>query len=151
MRKAFTMVELVFVIVVIGILSAVAIPKLAPIVNNAKDSKAKATVASVRSAIATQKQKLVLQGEFGNITKLRNINPGTGVFTNIMYSKNGNDVNGSRVLEYDVKSCTNRAGCWNTADGVTYTYYKTSSDTCTFKLANNRFDANASGCAGVVE
>ena len=66
MKKAFTMVELVFVIVIIGILSAVAIPKLAPIVSNAKDAKAKSTVASVRNAIATQKQKLVLQGKYHN-------------------------------------------------------------------------------------
>jgi len=147
MKKAFTMIELVFVIVIIGILSAVAIPKLAPIVSNAKDAKAKATVASVRSAIATQKQKLVLQGEFGNITKLRNDD---GVFTNLMYSKGNGDVNGSRVLEYDVQKCTGRSGCWNTSDGVTYTYYKTASDTCIFKLANNRFDTNSS-CVGVVE
>jgi hypothetical protein len=107
-------------------------------------------VASVRSAIATQKQKLVLQGEFGNITKLRNGT--TGVFTNLMYSKNGNDVNGSRVLEYDVKSCTNRGGCWTTSDGVTYTYYKTASTTCTFKLEGNQFKDNTSGgCTGVVD
>lgn len=149
MRKAFTMVELVFVIVVIGILSAVAIPKLAPIMNNANDAKAKSTVASVRGAIATQKQKLMLQGEFGNITKLRNGT--TGVFTNLVYMKNDNEVNGSKILEYDVKSCRNRAGCWYTTDGVTYTYYRTAGDTCTFTLANNRFDANASGCLGVVE
>ena len=150
MRKAFTMVELVFVIVVIGILSAVAIPKLAPIINNANDAKAKSTVATVRSAISTQKQKLILQGEFGNITKLRN---GTsGVFTNLMYSKNGGDVNGTQVLEYDVKSCTSRGGCWHTGDGVTYTYYKSASKTCTFKLESNQFkDKTTGGCTGVVD
>jgi general secretion pathway protein G len=40
MRKAFTMVELIFVIVIIGILSAVAIPKLAATRDDAKVARA---------------------------------------------------------------------------------------------------------------
>jgi len=151
MKKAFTMVELVFVIVVIGILSAVAIPRLAPVMDGASDAKAKSTVASVRSALATQKQKLILQGEFGNIVKLRD--SVTGVFTKFVYKKDNNtNVTGSKVLEYDVKSCKDRRGCWDTSDGITYTYYKTSNKTCTFKLQNNKFDDNTSGgCTGVVD
>ena len=150
MRKAFTMVELVFVIVVIGILSAVAIPRLTPILGGANDAKAKSTVASVRSALATQKQKLILQGEFGNIVKLRDT--GTGVFTKFVYTKNNANVTGSKVLEYDVKKCTAHGGCWYTSNGITYTYYKTSSNTCTFKLQNNKFDDTTSGgCKGVVD
>ena len=142
MKKAFTMVELVFVIVVIGILSAVAVPKLAPIVSDAKNAKGKATLSSVRSALATQRQKLVLQGQFGGITKLRDGN--TGVFTKFMY-KDNNDANktGVQILDYDVPNCTN-SGCWSTTDGVTYIYHKGSSN-CTFKLENNRFVDKTTG------
>ncbi len=68
MKKAFTMIELVFVIVVIGILAAIAVPKLAATRDDAKIAKARATVGALRSAIATQRQKYILDGSFTNIT-----------------------------------------------------------------------------------
>ena len=51
-KKAFTMIELVFVIVVIGILAAIAVPKMAATRDDATITKAIATIGSVRSAIA---------------------------------------------------------------------------------------------------
>ena len=67
-RRAFTMLELVFVIVVIGILSAIAIPKFALTRNDAEITKARAEVAAMRSAIAIERQKRVLKGNFADIT-----------------------------------------------------------------------------------
>ena len=66
-RSAFTMVELVFVIVVIGILSAVAIPKLAATRDDAEVSRARAAIASLRNAIATERQKRILRGNFDDV------------------------------------------------------------------------------------
>jgi len=68
MKKAFTMLELVFVIAIIGILSAVAIPKFAATRDDAIISKARAEVAAMRSAIATERQKRILRGNFDDIT-----------------------------------------------------------------------------------
>ena len=61
------MVELIFVIVVIGILSAIAIPKLAVTRDDAIIAKAKTTVGALRSAISMERQKRILRGDFSDL------------------------------------------------------------------------------------
>ena len=138
-RKAFTMIELIFVIVVIGILSAIAIPKMAATRDDAQITKGLATLASVRSAIATERQKQILRGDFDGITSLHGA-AGPSPFTTF------NDANGSRVLEYGIESCTAKIGCWS-GDGVDYTF-RTPTEVCKYKLVNNRFvdDKGGDGC-----
>ena len=60
--KAFTMIELVFVIVVLGILAAVALPKFAPVLDDAKFASGKSTLSSIRSAIVTERQASLIKG-----------------------------------------------------------------------------------------
>jgi len=61
--SAFTMIELVFVIVILGILSAIAIPKFAATRTDAQISKARADVSSIRSAIMTERQSRLITGD----------------------------------------------------------------------------------------
>jgi general secretion pathway protein G len=135
-KKAFTMIELIFVIVVIGILSAIAIPKLAATRDDAQITRGLATLSSVRSAIATERQKRILRGDYTDISVL---NGDGGIFSTF------DDENGSLVLEYDVAPCTG-IGCWSTSNGITYTFTSTQGD-CTYTLQNNRFeDTTTGGC-----
>jgi len=50
-KAAFTLIELIFVIVIIGVLAAVAIPKFSGLSSNAKISSEMATAATVQSAL----------------------------------------------------------------------------------------------------
>lgn len=143
-RNAFTMLELTFVIVVIGILSAVAIPKFAMTRDDAVVSKAKATVAAVRNAVSTERQKRILRGKFNKIFKLSSNN---GYDQPIFNAFDGNTSN--PVLEYPLQSCKNATaqGCWKeTTTGTQasptseYTYKMPVSGSVIFQLKNNRFD-----------
>ncbi len=146
-RNAFTMLELIFVIVVIGILSAVAIPKFAVNRNDAVIVKAKATISAVRASLATERQKRILRGEFDPIYQLSSA---TGVSKPIFNAFDGNTSN--PVLEYSPISCktAGRDGCWEIttlgADGTTAVYAFNMPATGTavvFKLENNRFNCTA--------
>jgi len=147
-HSGFTMIELIMVIVIVGILSAVAIPKLAVNRDDAIIAKAKTTVSSIRSALAIEKQKRVLRGDFQHIYSL---SKDTGYNKNI-FDGFDKDTDNS-VLEYPLISCKdgNALGCWrqisigsktNPAIASEYEYVMPDSKShkAIFQLKNNKFN-----------
>jgi len=63
MRRAFTMIEVIFVIVILGILAGVAIPRLAATRDDASLATMRANVASIQTAISTQHGTDIIAGK----------------------------------------------------------------------------------------
>lgn len=140
-RNAFSLLELTFVIVVIGILAAVAIPKLAVTRGDAEIAKAKNTVAAVRNGLATARQKQILEGNAAiRITSLSSTTAGIGG-NDIFDGINGDTSN--PVLTYPLLTCenANSQACWYMPDANTYRYVMPVGDNVDFNISNNsKFD-----------
>lgn len=136
-QNAFTMVELVFVIVVIGILASIAVPKLAATRDDAVIAKARTTVASVRNAVAAERQKRILRGDFTAITALSSA---SGYDKPIFDAFDGNTSH--PVLDYPPRSCADASskGCWVDSGSGDYTFVMPVSGTAVFTLKNNNGD-----------
>jgi general secretion pathway protein G len=102
-RNAFSMIELIFVIVVMGILAAIAIPKFAATRDDANIAKARSTIAAVRSAIINERQARLFRGQRTFISKLHNN-------TAVIFDHNGTTDN--RLMMYGVKT-SNSNGNWH--------------------------------------
>ena len=70
MKKGFTMIELIFVIVILGILASVAIPRLA---GTRTDAEISATVANLRTLLNDAASYYAVKGEFGTTVKWNEI------------------------------------------------------------------------------
>ncbi|MDD0856129.1 type II secretion system protein [Campylobacter magnus] len=70
MKKGFTMIELIFVIVILGILASVAIPRLAA---TRTDAEVATTVANLRTLLNDVASYYAVKGEFGATVKWNEI------------------------------------------------------------------------------
>ncbi|AKF24226.1 hypothetical protein YH65_01555 [Sulfurovum lithotrophicum] len=142
-QKAFTMIELVFVIVVIGILAAIAIPKLAATRDDAVITKARATLASVRSSLSTERQKRILRGDFTAIGDL-----GDSTYAFRYFDNNSSNP----VLEYPVKNCATGANeCWKRDSNTQYTFRSPTGTDAVFTLSGNKLNCKTSSDCSELE
>ena len=70
MKKGFTMIELIFVIVILGILASVAIPRLAA---TREDAEISAAVANLRTLVNDATAYYTVKGEFGSTVKWKDL------------------------------------------------------------------------------
>ena len=95
-RNAFTMIELIFVIVVIGILASIAVPRFAATRDDATFVRAKSQVAAIRSGIALQRSQNMLQGLSAIPARLDSASASASIGTPLFYF---NDGNASNILQ----------------------------------------------------
>jgi len=141
-KSAFSMIELVFVIVIIGILAAVAVPRLAATRDDATITKNKVVVASIRNALSMERQKRILRGDTTVITAVGG--DSTNVFDKFSADKNGNQTD---VLEYPIKS-EDAKDKWHFSsgtgkDGRNQYIFKSVLGDVAFEVVKGRFQCDA--------
>ncbi len=98
MKKGFTMIELIFVIVILGILASVAIPRLAA---TREDAEISAAVANLRTLISDINSYYVVKGEFPANTKWKDItNVPTEKPNDNVIANNSLKVGGQRCIDF---------------------------------------------------
>ena len=130
-KSAFTVIELIFVIVVLGILATVALPKFAGVKEQADVAKGKGDVATIRAGIVNERQTRLIKGCASYIPN------GTGTFTCGSSTHNAMDNGGlfGGVLTQGFPNSATRGNWSATAGSGTYLYWVGS--------ASTQFDYNA--------
>ena len=120
-KNAFSMIELVFVIVVLGILAAIAVPKFSATRTDAQIAKGRSDVAAIRSAIVSERQTRIMKGDSNWINSLSSS-------STTLFDGNGT----APLLMYGVTAGSSD-GDWSTSGSFPFTSY-------TFKVGGSDCD-----------
>ena len=139
-RNAFTIIELIFVIIVIGILAAIAIPKFFGVSQQAVIASGRSDVMSIRTAIATERQKRLMRGDSSYISHLDSnatATPGVGA---IVFDDNDSNISNGFLLTYGITTKNNDGG-WMKTNTDEYTYYVSgTSNIFDYNVTNGTFN-----------
>lgn len=144
MKKGFSLIELVFVIVILGILAGVAIPRLTATREDAQIAKLKSDVAAVQSGIALERSTRMMRGDMSWPSRLDQKDP-------VGASTPGIDCGSAfcAVTQNAIK------GPWSTSNGTAYTFEFNKNTTLnfTYNPADGTFDCAASDskCKGYIK
>ncbi len=110
-RTAFTLVELVMVIVIIGLLAAVVVPKFADVNTEAKAAAEEGTVAAIQSGISLAHMAELIKGNDTYPSKLDDAKVGDASATNALFTD---------VIDGGITDAN-----WSKVDATTYKYKPT--------------------------
>jgi general secretion pathway protein G len=120
-KNGFTMIELVLVIVVLGILAAVAVPKFAATRTDAEISKGRSDIASIRSAIISERQSRLIKGDHNFINRLDNDVDANTNDVVIFDSNESLSSTSPKILMYGITT-KDASGHWLKTDDNKYQY-----------------------------
>ncbi len=125
MQKSFTLIELIFVIVIIGLLAVIAIPKFTHLTTHAKEASIKTIVNSVDESIENIHSKWLVNEDFvwdpnGDGKSDLNLNG----YPDELDSGAGEKELFKYVLKVPVNACASSSSinCWNEYENGKYEY-----------------------------
>ena len=123
-KNGFSILEIIFVIVILGILASVAIPRFAITTDEAYIARAKSTINNIRSAIITIRSEGILIGNTSFLSKLDNLASTTSNDNDNLF-----DTDGTReILQNPILSSTNNGG-WSKTNTNEYTFFLNNNQT----------------------
>ena len=130
MKKAFTLIELIFVIVIIGVLASVAIPKFKNLTTHAKSSGVKSVVTSIQSSIDNIHGQWIINDNYNwKCKKDNSIGLNEQGYPEKLDSGSGENNLFKCVLKIPIPACSDGKtnGCWKEEEDKKYSYYYSSS------------------------
>ena len=136
MKKAFSMIELIMAIVIIGILASIALPKLWVTRDDALIAKARTQVGSIRSSISNAYSVNIISGN-NECPELEG-SDNNYLFENVLkpYPIKANEKEINWTLDSNNSNETNYTVVINGLS-TTFTYEKNTSKECPFKCNTN--------------
>jgi len=142
MKKSFSLLEIIFVITLIAIISIIAVPKLFLNITSASYTQVKSDIALIRSAIINNKNKNIISGKgeaFIDSLDIANIN--------VAYEKLFVGKEGDTLLQYPIVSTSNEKrelGKWIKISPYNYKVFIDSKNAIEFiyDSSNGTFDCD---------